>query len=537
MPWPTRASATAEQGQGAARLPGLGVRLWRRTLVRVAVVVLALLGSAAVYAPLLASDLPYYLHGVDYAGYEAARRTLEPVAGALAELLERGPEPTQEQAWRERVGAEVGALELRVERLASALAPGDRQALEACRAQLQELGGRAADPAAARNLRTLAREAAAALAPRGPGRTPLDAAWMTLWTLLLAWWLVRRLPMRPRVALLVGLPALAALACLGLSPGATRGGASLKQGLTRGDVVAERVLLPPLYYGYAETNTSEGFRAPTWTAAGLRDEQGRAPGEAGRGDDPTGLAPATTPVEVRFGEPARNSIWRRLAGTDGLGRDNLVRMLWGGRVSLAVGLAAAALLTAIGLVLGALAGFLGGRVDFVVSRAIEVVLSIPALYLIVLAAAYVDPGAVSPLAAIVGIIAAVSWTGVARLARAEMLRLRESEFVLAARALGLPEWRVLLAHALPNALSPVLVAATFAVGAGILVESVVSYLGFGVQHPVPSWGALINASRSAEHWWVQVLPGLLILAAVASFNLLGEARRDVLDPRTEGSGS
>jgi peptide/nickel transport system permease protein len=154
--------------------------------------------------------------------------------------------------------------------------------------------------------------------------------------------------------------------------------------------------------------------------------------------------------------------------------------------------------------------------------------------LTVLAAAYVDPRVLSPLVAIVLIIAAVSWTGVARLVRAEMLRLRASEFVLAARSLGFSEARILFAHALPNALSPALVAATFAVGGGILTESVVSYLGFGVRHPLPSWGALINESRSAQHWWIQLWPGLFIFAAVASFNLLGEALRDALDPRSEG---
>jgi len=550
MPWPTRASASAE----AARA-GLGARLWRRPQSRIALLLLILLYSSAIYAPLVASDLPYYVRGVDYRSYEAARRTLEPVAAALAVLLEQAP-AERGQAWDERRAQEAGALRLRLDALAAALAAPDRSPIEACRAALAAVEGGSRAPVQIEALRAAVREAARALEPRRPGAeggevelvararwpllcalTPLDSAVIALWTLLLAWGLLRRLPRGWRGGLLLGVPLAAALSSALLAPGsAARGGESLKQGLASGEFALERALLPPVFFGMAETHTAEAFRPPTWTRAAARDEAGRGPQRAGGDDTTTGLRPAEAPLDVRYGEPARNAPWRRLAGTDGLGRDLFTRILWGGRVSLAVGLAAALLLTGLGVLLGSLAGFLGGRFDFAVSRLIEVVLSIPALYLIVLAAAYVDPRAVSPLLAIVAIIALVSWTAVARLVRAEMLRLRESEFVLAARSLGLPEWRVLFVHALPNALSPVLVAATFAVGGGILTESVVSYLGFGVQHPVPSWGALINESRSAEHWWIQVLPGLAILCAVASFNLLGEALRDTLDPRAEAPG-
>jgi peptide/nickel transport system permease protein len=383
------------------------------------------------------------------------------------------------------------------------------------------------DEDAARHVRALASwPALASLSVAG-------ALGLLAWTLALAA-LLARAPLATRAAGLCGAAALLAwLAALAFDVGASarRGGASLKQRLHAGELAVERAVLPPLFYGVAETHAGEALRPPTWLAAAARDEAGRAPPRAGALG---GLELAATPVEVRWGEPGRNAPLRHVLGCDALGRDVAVRLVWGARVSLAVGLAAAALLTLLGLALGGLAGFLGGWIDALVSRAVELVLGFPALFLIVLAAAYTDPARVHPLAAIVGIIALVAWTGVARLVRSEMLRLREAPFVLAARSQGLPEWRVLLVHALPNALSPVLVAATFAVGASILTESTVSFLGFGVHQPWPSWGALIGESRDLPAWWMQVFPGLLLCAVVCAFNVLGEALRDALDPRLEG---
>jgi peptide/nickel transport system permease protein len=508
-------------------------------------VVLALLYASAAFAPLLASDLPYYLRGEDSKSYEAARTSLAPVSAALLQLAELRP-AQDDEAWRARLGREIGALRLRLDTLAAALEPKDRSPAERCRAALDALDPKSASLAEdARAIQTLASETALELAPRRPGSaegrvelaarsswplfaalSPLDWALLALGPLLLASPLVARASARARWTLWLAVPALAAVVgpLLPLGP-AARGGASLKQTLTSGEFAVERVMLPPIFYGWAETRTAEIFQPPSW----IRRRASDAAPAAG-----PALRPAPVRVDERFGEPAVGTPWRHLAGTDAVGRDLCARILWGGRVSLVVGLAAALLLTLVGVVFGAAAGFLGGRTDFVISRAIEIALAIPALYLIVLAAAYVDPDVLSPLVAIVLIIAAVAWTGVARLVRAEMLRLRASEFVLAARALGFSEARILFAHALPNALSPALVAATFAVGGGILTESVVSYLGFGVQHPLPSWGALINESRSAAHWWIQFFPGLFIFAAVASFNLLGEALRDALDPRSEG---
>jgi peptide/nickel transport system permease protein len=167
----------------------------------------------------------------------------------------------------------------------------------------------------------------------------------------------------------------------------------------------------------------------------------------------------------------------------------------------------------------------------VILRTIEIVASFPAFFLVLCALFFIDPEIVPPLAAVALVIALVGWTSVARLVRAECMRLRELEFVHAARALGLSPARILARHVLPNTLTPVLVALAFAASAGILTESALSFLGFGVQAPVPSWGSLVNDSKSADHWWIWLFPGLCIFATVVAYNLLGEALRDALDPK------
>jgi peptide/nickel transport system permease protein len=296
-------------------------------------------------------------------------------------------------------------------------------------------------------------------------------------------------------------------------------------------------VFPPIRMGFAETRLAESFRPPTWLASSEMSETGGyVQGALEPSPDPvTGFVPSRSPVEVRAGEPGRNSPWRHPLGCDGLGRDLLVRLLYGARVSLSVGLLSAAALFVIGAAVGVLAGYFGGWVDLLLSRGIEVVLCFPAFFLVLLVLASTDPDALPPVLAISLVIAVVGWPSVARLVRAEVLALREAEFVVAARALGVPPARVLLVHVLPNAVGPAIVAASFAIGSGALVEAALSYLGFGVRVPVPSWGSLVNESRSAEHWWLQLFPGLAILASVACYNLVGDAVREALDPRTPRS--
>jgi peptide/nickel transport system permease protein len=281
--------------------------------------------------------------------------------------------------------------------------------------------------------------------------------------------------------------------------------------------------------GFAETNLAEAVRPPTWLASSrLLPEGGYENARAGDAR----FSPLATAVHVPSAEPALNSWHRHLLGTDALGRDLLARMLWGARSSLLVGLASAVLLTLLGVALGLLAGWCGGLVDVAISRTIELVLCFPAFVLVLCVMFFVDPRSVPPLVSVAVVIGIVGWTGVARLVRAECLRLRELEFVAAARALGIGEARIVWRHVLPNAIGPAIIAFSFAIGSAILTESALSFLGFGVQAPVPSWGSLVSDTGSnPDHAWIWLFPGLCIFATVAGSNLLGEALRDALDPR------
>ncbi|NOQ42734.1 MAG: ABC transporter permease subunit [Desulfuromusa sp.] len=216
-------------------------------------------------------------------------------------------------------------------------------------------------------------------------------------------------------------------------------------------------------------------------------------------------------------------------GTDDLGREVLVRMLYGARISLLVGFVAVGISTLIGIVLGSLAGYYGGWVDALVMRFVDIMLCFPTFFLILAVIAFLDPSIWN----IMIVIGLTSWMGVARLIRAEFLSLRQRDFVLAAQALGASDLRLIFRHILPNAMSPVLVSATLGVAGAILTESALSFLGIGVQPPTPSWGnmLIIGKQTLGSAWWLSVFPGLAILITVLGYNLLGEGVRDALDPR------
>jgi peptide/nickel transport system permease protein len=235
-------------------------------------------------------------------------------------------------------------------------------------------------------------------------------------------------------------------------------------------------------------------------------------------------------------------------GTDELGRDLLLRLLHGGRVSLLVGFTAAIASAAIGTLLGLLSGYFGGRVDAIIMRFADGVISLPLLPLLIVLAA-VDPGklglpeAISSsesfsLQRIVVIIALVGWPTVARLVRAATLSLRQREFVLVAIAQGFGPARIMFRHILPNAASPILVATTLTVGNVILFESVLSFLGLGIQPPVPSWGNMLTGAQDliSEAPALAVWPGMLIFVTVIAFNLLGDGLQSALDPRSGRRG-
>ena len=238
-----------------------------------------------------------------------------------------------------------------------------------------------------------------------------------------------------------------------------------------------------------------------------------------------GRDPGAIDIAVRLQAPN----WHHPLGTDDLGRDVLTRILFGARISLLVGFVAVGIATAIGIALGAVAGYYGRWVDTLLMRFVDIMLCFPTFFLILAVIAFLDPSIWN----IMIIIGLTGWMGVARLVRAEFLSLRERDFVMAARAIGANDARIIFRHILPNALSPVLVSATLGVAGAILTESALSFLGIGVQPPTPSWGNMLIAGKQTlgTAWWLSVFPGLAILVTVLGYNLLGEGIRDALDPR------
>ena len=218
-------------------------------------------------------------------------------------------------------------------------------------------------------------------------------------------------------------------------------------------------------------------------------------------------------------------------GTDDLGRDEFSRALYAGRVSLSIGVGSAFVSASVGTTVGAAAGYYGGLVDSALMRLTDVVLSVPPLPLVIVLSAIVKP---SPTTLIL-IIAGIGWMGTARLVRGALLTIRETEYVEAARAVGCGSVRVILRHALPNGLAPVIVAATLAVGNAIITESVLSFLGVGIQPPTASWGNMLQNAEStmASKPWLSVFPGVFILLSVLSVNGLGDGLRDALDVRSK----
>lgn len=243
----------------------------------------------------------------------------------------------------------------------------------------------------------------------------------------------------------------------------------------------------------------------------------------------SGYAPDGQSMAEKLQPPSR----LHLLGTDELGRDVFSRMIFGSRISLSVGFAAVLISTLIGLLVGAVSGYFGGWIDQFFMRLVDIVLSVPALFFILMLVVFLGPSIFNVMV----IIGLTTWTDLARLVRAEVLSLKNREYILAARASGASHARIIIKHILPNAMAPVFVSVTFGVAGAILIESGLSFLGLGVQPPDPSWGNILTSGKDyiETAWWLTAFPGMAIFATIISYNLLGEGLRNILDPRLSGS--
>lgn len=524
---------------------------FKRRLAVVALFIILGLVTISVFAPFLANDRPIYYFGTNRFEFREAARTVRGLIGQLANANKSTPaSKTADQLRSVQLQFDLMSLEL----------PADTfQSLREMREKIESAAGDAAQgPTRLRGLQGELRTLLDSLEPKliARGRWPVaatlrasDLFFMTATLLVLMfplwriWAFPRASEARSRTILLplLLMPVVSAIAWWFLVP-VRFDRTDYKTGVLAADdtenksgIVFQNVMWPPIAYALDEYDLAGKAAAPPWypqLSRFFRFLQFWAKAEVSEpvsesGSETVNVEPAETrKVASRWNTPH----W---LGTDESGRDVLCRMIWGGRVSLSVGMVAVAIYVSIGIVVGAIAGYFRGVCDLVLSRIIEVVICFPSFFLILTIVAMVGPG----LFNIMIVIGLTGWTGIARLVRGEFLRLVDQEFVLAGRALGYTPLRLIFRHVLPNAMAPVLVSATFGVAGAILTESALSFLGLGISKPTPSWGSLLADGREAlDHApWLIHFPGLAIFLTITAYNLIGEALRDAADPRLRGS--
>lgn len=512
--------------------------IWRefrkRRLALVAAAVILTLVTTSVFAPFLANALPIYYFGFNRFEYQEAARTLRATVTQLVESRSKDKPAVDDERFLKTISLQIGIMadELAGEQAAALRSIGD-QLLAAAKSsdrassndELRRLQREVRSKFDVKEVLLVSRSHWPVLA----SLTGLDFGFLianSLLILLPAWiWVVRALIPAERdrirrwciIGILLGVPSLAGAVWWRLVP-VRVDRTDYKSGVLAADeesakapVVFESVLWPPIVYGLDEYDLAGKSAAPAWYPVQWC---------------PVGKDAAS----VKLTSPWSGPHW---LGSDESGRDLLCRMIWGGRVSLSVGLVAVGIYVSIGILIGAIAGYFRGVVDLIISRLIEVMICFPTFFLILTIVAFFGPS----IRNIMLIIGLTGWTGIARLVRGEFLRLVDQEFVLASRALGYSSTRIIFRHVLPNAMAPVLVSATFGIAGAILTESALSFLGLGVSKPTPSWGALLHDGREALQRapWLIHFPGLAIFVTITAYNLIGEAWRDASDPRLRGS--
>ena len=534
----TANSATSAAALASSRGQSQWTLIWRefrkRRLALVAAGVILFLVTTSVFAPFLANASPIYYFGINRFDYQEAARTLRATVTQLIESRSKDKPATDDVRYLKTISLQIGIMadELPGEK-ADALTAIGQQMIAAAKSsdrtksndELKRLQ---------RDVRSMFDVKEVTLVSRShwpviASLTGLDIGFLLgnmLFVLFPVWiWLIRSTVSVERervrrwctVGVLLGIPFVAGSAWWWLVP-ARVDRTDYKSGVLAADedsakapVVFESVMWPPIVYGLDEYDLAGKSAAPAWYPVKWC---------------PVGKDAASVKLTSR---------WSGLhwLGTDESGRDLLCRLIWGGRVSLSVGLVAVAIYVSIGIVVGAIAGYFRGICDLIISRLIEVMICFPTFFLILTIVAFFGPSITN----IMLIIGLTGWTGIARLVRGEFLRLVDQEFVLAGRALGYSSSRIIFRHVLPNAMAPVLVSATFGIAGAILTESALSFLGLGVSKPTPSWGALLHDGREALQRapWLIHFPGLAIFVTITAYNLIGEAWRDASDPRLRGS--